>query len=116
MRARNTTHPKLSNPCVLIALTFCWSWFFWTIAALSGSSVKIFSGNLLFGLGGIGPAVAAIMLLYFRQDKEAGRDYWRRLIDFKRIGGGWYAVTLLTIPLLTALAVLLDVLLGGNGA
>lgn len=60
--------------------------------------------------------VVAIALIYLTQDREGQRDYWKRLIDFRRISPGWYAVTLLTVPVLTTLAVLLDVLSGGRGA
>jgi membrane protease YdiL (CAAX protease family) len=42
-------------------------------------------------------------------------DFWRRAIDLKRIGIRWYAVVLLSVPVLTALGALVDKLLGGGG-
>jgi membrane protease YdiL (CAAX protease family) len=78
--------------------------------------VDKFPVQVLIALGGIGPVVSAIVLTRITHDRGAQRDYWRRVIDFRRIGAGWYAVILLTVPILTALAVLLDVLFGGSGA
>lgn len=60
--------------------------------------------------------VAGIALTYLTQDRQGQRDYWRRVADFKRISPGWYAVILLTVPAVVALAALLDVLFGGHGA
>ena len=73
-------------------------------------SVDKFPVQVLIALGGIGPVVFAIILTYIKQDRETWRDYWRQVVDFRRIGAGWYAVILLTVPILTAFAVLLDVL------
>jgi membrane protease YdiL (CAAX protease family) len=54
-------------------------------------------------------------LIYVTQGRDGRREFWRRLIDFRRISPAWYAVTLLTVPTLTGLAALLDRLLGGLG-
>ena len=111
----NTHSPKISNPWFLCA-DFSWTWFFWIAAVLSGMSVDKFPVQVLIALGGIGPVVSAIILTYIKQDREAWRDYWRWVIDFRRIGAGWYAVILLTALILTAFAVLLDVFFEGSGA
>jgi membrane protease YdiL (CAAX protease family) len=60
-------------------------------------------------LGGVG-------LTYLTQGKEGRRDYWLRIIDPNRIGGKWYLVIFLFVPVLTALAALIDILFGGSGA
>jgi len=72
--------------------------------------------TLLFYLGGTGPPLAGITLPYLTKEQEGRSDYWQRLIEFKRIGVGWYAVILLIVPILTVLAILLDILAGGSGA
>ncbi|HEC35581.1 MAG TPA: CPBP family intramembrane metalloprotease [Anaerolineae bacterium] len=96
------------------ALTFGWTWLFWIAAAVSGQSIEALPVRLLLYLGGIGPALAGILLTYLTQDREGRRDFWRRLIDPRRIGVGWYGAILLTVPLLTAVALLLDFLSGGS--
>jgi membrane protease YdiL (CAAX protease family) len=67
-------------------------------------------------LGVLGPMVAGIGLTYLTCDQTGRRDYWRRVIDFKRIGVKWYLVILLFVPILNILAALFDMLLGGSGA
>jgi membrane protease YdiL (CAAX protease family) len=61
------------------------------------------------------PIAATIALVYLRHPPDFRRGFWQRAIEFKRIGVGWYAVVLLTVPILTALGAVVDVLLGGAG-
>jgi len=96
------------------ALAYGWTWLFWIPAALIGQEASTLVMPLRY-LGGIGPVVAAIILTYIAQSKEGRRDYWQRVIDFRRINVKWYAVVFLAVPLLTAIAALLDLLLGGSG-
>jgi membrane protease YdiL (CAAX protease family) len=70
---------------------------------------------LLHYLGGLMPALVAVGLLYAQRVPQVRRDFWQRAVDFRRIGPTWYAVTLFTAPLLTALAVLLAAVLGAGG-
>jgi membrane protease YdiL (CAAX protease family) len=107
---------KLSTPWVFLLLTFGISWLFWIPAALSGQGIDTFPVSLLFYLGGAGPPLAGIILTYLTQEMEGRRDYWQRIIEFKRIGAGWYAVILSIIPVLAVISILLDILAGGSGA
>jgi len=66
-------------------------------------------------LSGISPVAVALALLYLTQGREGRRDYWLRVVDVRRIGLGWWAVILLLEPGITAIAALLDSLLGGSG-
>ncbi len=70
----------------------------------------------LHSLGGLIAPVVAIALLHLQHTPAEQRDYWQRVVDFKRIGLGWYAVILLTPSTFTALRALCDRLLGGRGA
>lgn len=107
---------KLSAPWFFLILTFGISWLFWKPTALSGQGIDTFPVSLLFYLGGAGPPLAGIFLTYLTQGKVGRRDYWQRIIEFKRIGVGWYAVILLTFPILALLAVLVDIFARGKGA
>ena len=91
---------KRSSPWFFFTLAYGVSWFFWIPAALSGQDVMTFPFVLLLYLGGIGPPLVGIMLTYLIQDREGWHDYWLRVIQFKRIGIGWYAVILLAVPIL----------------
>ena len=107
---------RLSSPWVYFALVFGLSWVFTIPAAFSGLSLAESPMLMVvYGLGGLGPAAAAILLVYRTQDRKGRRDYWRRIVDFKRIPLGWYGVILLTVPAITMLAALVDRLLGGQG-
>jgi membrane protease YdiL (CAAX protease family) len=107
---------KLSSPWSFFALTFIWTWSFWGLAVLSQRPMGEFPVPLLVGLGGVGPMVVGIALTYLTREKEYQREYWQRVFDFKRIRPGWLAVTLLMVPLLTILAIVLNLLTGGIGA
>lgn len=107
---------KLTSPWVYLAFVFLFSWAFTIPAALSGANLR--ESPLLmiaYAFAGLGPAVAAITLVYLTQDREGRRDYWRRMIDFRRIPRQWYAAIILLVPAQTALAAWLDWLLGGTG-
>lgn len=87
-------------------LTFGWSLCFWGIAALIGAAPVSFPGNLLLILGGGGPPIAAILLTLRDKDADRRRDYWRRIIDFKRIPPQWFGIIFLIAPLTSLLATL----------
>ncbi len=78
--------------------------------------MKTTPGIVLALLGLLGPMVAGITSTYRTHGQEGRRDYWRRVIDPKRIGASWYVVIFLFVPMLTALAFLIDILSGGSGA
>jgi membrane protease YdiL (CAAX protease family) len=107
---------KLSSSWPFFVLTFVWTWSFWGLAVVSQRSMGEFPVPLLVALGGVGPMVAGIALTYLTREKDYQHEYWKRVFDLKRISFGWLAVTLLTVPLLTTLAIVLNLLSGGNGA
>jgi membrane protease YdiL (CAAX protease family) len=59
--------------------------------------------------------VTGIVFTYLTREKEGRRDYWRRVIGFKRIPARWYLVVFLFVPILNGLAALMDSLTGGTG-
>lgn len=61
-----------------------------------------------------GPSAAGVILMQLTYKQAERRDFWRRVIDFKRISAGWYFFIILIIPALTAISIFLDVLLGGS--
>jgi len=112
---QNLFERKSTNPWLFFVLALGWSWIFWISAAILshfGSTVYV---TALHYIGGVGPLVAAIFLLYRTQTREVQRGYWRKAIDFKRIGIRWYLIIIFIVPLVTALAALVDILFGGQG-
>jgi membrane protease YdiL (CAAX protease family) len=111
--------PLLASAWPFFALTLALSWLFWGPAALFRLPVGAFPGSLLLGLGGVGPATAAIALTYLARGHatrgSAAGDYWRRVIDVRRIGPLWWAAIACIIPAIKGLALLLDRFTGGPG-
>jgi len=105
----------LSRPWAFFCLAIGWSWLFWIPLALLGVDFGTPAGLLPALLGLLGPMVAGVTCTYLTQGKDGRRDYWTRIVDVKRPGIRWYAIILLFVPILFALAVLLDRLFGGTG-
>ncbi|MBN2002598.1 MAG: CPBP family intramembrane metalloprotease [Anaerolineae bacterium] len=72
-------------------------------------------GVIYLLLGVLGPMVTGIAFTYLTRDQAGRRDYWKRVIDVKRIGMWFFAIFLFT-PALNVLAAGIDILLGGKGA
>jgi membrane protease YdiL (CAAX protease family) len=98
----------------LFALACGLSWLFWVPAALLSHGDSSFPLRILTFLGGFGPSVSGIVMVYRSRDDAGQGDFWRRVFSFRRIGGAWYAFILLVFPLVTGLSVLVEVV-GGRG-
>jgi CAAX protease family protein len=110
------TSSARSQPWLFFGVTFALTWAFWIPAAIWGRPEPGPGTLLLHYLGGAMPPLVAIAMTFLRHGPEYRRDYWRRVIDTRRISGSWYAVILLLVPALVGFAALLDVALGGAGA
>lgn len=104
-----------ARPWLFLGLTLGLAWLFEFAAALLGRSIPGWGTTALHYLGGITPLAVAVGLAYSEHDRPFRRDFWRRILDFRRIGLGWYAVIFLYAPVKSGLAALIDVLLGGAG-
>lgn len=110
------TKTALAAPWVFFVATFAWTWLIWGVAIFLGANMETAMGFVLLLLGVMGPMVTGIGFTYLTRDKEGRRNYWKRVISFKRIPARWYLVILLFVPVLNILAALLDILTGGSGA
>jgi membrane protease YdiL (CAAX protease family) len=107
---------KISFPWNFFGLTFLLTWACWIPAGLLPTEQYGVLSKILLYAGGIMPTLATLLLLYLYSNHQERRDYWQRLIDLKRIDKVWYAVILLTVPFLTIIGVVFDLVLGGTGA
>ena len=115
-RHSNSSNSIWSSPWVFFGFALGFSWLVWFLLILMGISVQTPLGRILGLLGLLlGPAIAGIILTRVTRGKEGRRDYWRRLIDFKRIGVKWWLVIFLFVPVLHAISALFDILFGGSG-
>lgn len=92
-------------PTRFIAISIGISWTCWFLVAGTGRNVFTdLEVGLIYVLGGFGPAIAGILMVYGTNDEETIRDYWRRVFDFRRIGARWYLPILLLYPASVLLA------------
>ena len=99
-------------------LTFTLSWLAWVPLAVSGQDVSVnadnFSLTSFLVAGAFSPSVVGIWMTYQAEDEAGRRDFWRRVVDFRRIGLGWLLFILLVFPATMTLTFVLDLLLGGK--
>jgi membrane protease YdiL (CAAX protease family) len=105
--------PKFPSAYVLLAYGL--AWLFWIPVALTRQDYQ--QSPLLLAvvfLGVFGPGIAGIIMTYREQGKEGGRDFWRRVFDFRRISLKWYALILLLYPVLHLISIAINAWLGGD--
>lgn len=95
-------------------LAFSLSWLCWIPTALFGEEVLSSLWVIPFLLGGFGPSAAGVILLYRTREPQEVKEFWSRLLDFRRISPAWYLGILIGFPLLLGAAVGVDILLGGE--
>jgi membrane protease YdiL (CAAX protease family) len=98
-------------PWRFVAIAFGISWTCWFFVALTG--VNIFEDlevGIVAVLGGFGPAIAGILMVYRTNDQAFIQEYWRRVFDLKRIKPLWYLPVLLLYPA----TVLIAIVISGN--
>lgn len=72
-----------------IALAFAWSWPFLIPAVVLDLAADDFPVALLRAASGIGPTVAAVALLYLREDPAVRQDYWTRILQSQSVLMTW---------------------------
>jgi membrane protease YdiL (CAAX protease family) len=103
--------PKRANVWGFFAATYAASWLIWLPAVVLQSEPP----NLaLIALGAFVPSTMGIVFTYLTRDRAGRRDFWRRVIDVRRIGWRWWAVIVLVFPLTYTLSGLAFTLLGGD--
>lgn len=102
--------PKFANPWLYFLVTYAWTWLFFGISyslGLSGDKGGILGAVLVFlALGG--PTITAIIFVNFALNKNGQKDYWKRVIDYKRISFKWSLITFLLVPAVSILAAFLS--------
>ena len=95
-------------PWRFIAIAFGISWTCWFFVALTGRNIFAdLEAGIVAVLGGFGPAIAGIVMVYRTNDQAFIRDYWRRVFDLRRIGAIWFLPTLFLYPVTVLLTFLL---------
>ena len=103
---------------VFFLLTFTLSWMAWIPMAALGVEVSLSGGKVsslgLLLIGAFSPSIVGILMAYRNTDTSGKLDFWRRVIDFRQISLGWYAMILLLFPVIMALTFFIESMLGGD--
>ena len=103
----NNDLPKtLWRNWLFFILALGWSWLFWIPLIFLKLVFNAMPGIILYSIGGLGPALSAIYLVRTTQGKDERREFWQRIIDYKRVPWQWFLASLF-IPLLIALLTVL---------
>ena len=106
---------KPKFPWTFVIIAYGLAWLFWIPIALTGRDYQQSPLLLvLMFLGVFGPGIAGIIMTYREQGKEGGRDFWRRVFDFRRISLKWYTLILLLFPALHLITIAINHWLGGD--
>ena len=102
------------NLIIFFVATFLWTWAFYIPIAVSGNSQFQMPWMILLILGGAGPSIVGIVMVFLTYDKEQRHDYWHRCFTLKRIGLLWWFVILLIFPAIFAVSIAIDTAMGGS--
>lgn len=105
MENNDLQKPRWRNWLFFI-LALGWSWLFWIPLIFLKLVFNTMPGIILYSIGGLGPALSAIYLVRTTQGKDERREFWRRVIDYKRVPWRWLLASLF-IPLLIAILTVL---------
>ncbi len=103
------------RPWLFLSLTLGLTWSLEFLAAGIQHSMGKRVVLALRYLAGLSPILVSASLTHLKGDRVFQRDYWKRLVDFRRISPFWYLVIFGFVPLKAGLAALGDILLGGSG-
>jgi membrane protease YdiL (CAAX protease family) len=97
-----------------ILSVFLFSWLFWGIGIASGQPSTAFPNVIFYMLGGSGPTLVALFYVFRYFDRETRRDFWARLLGYRRLSSSAWILCLFGIPVLILAAIALDSLLSGQ--
>lgn len=118
MKTSNSISEKANpniRPWLFLGLTLGLTWLLeFTAAGIQPFVPEIWTA-VLRTLGGAMPLLVALLLLFTQHERAFRVEFWRRIVDPKRIPPVWWAVILLFVPFKSGLAALIDVIFGGWG-
>lgn len=94
--------------------TFLWTWACYFTIVLLHLHPYQGPGLPLLIMGGSAPTWMGIILAMTTYDRAGRTQYWKRFYDVRLIGFGWLALIMAFFPVITAVAIGVDLLLGGT--
>jgi uncharacterized protein len=108
---KRATTLRWANVWGFFVATYVVSWLFWLPSVVSRADEP----NLpLIALGAFVPSAMGIVFTCLTKDRNGRRDFWRRVVDVRRIGWRWWAVIVGIFPLAYTVSGVTFSLLGGD--
>ncbi len=97
---------------VYIIIAFAISWAGWLVLIITNTAPGFFNPWKL--LAAFGPSLAGLLVIFIDSGRPGLHHLWKQLTHF-RVHWKWYAISLITPPLLMLLSLWIHTLLGGSG-
>jgi membrane protease YdiL (CAAX protease family) len=94
-------HPLLSYFVLAYAITWGGILIFLVSIGFQFAAIQMQEGLIIFGLMILGPSLSGLLLTAALDGRAGLADIWQRMTRW-RVGGRWYAIALLTNPVLFA--------------
>jgi len=101
------------NLNLFFLVTFAATWTTYFTIVFNGWDPYTMPGMAFLLIGGSAPSWVGVLMVLFTYDKEQRRDYFRRCFSFKQIKLPYWMFIVFVFPLIFALIISLDVLMGG---
>jgi len=103
------------NPWLYLIISFTFTWLFLFPAVLLEKAITNPIIIVLIALGGIfGKMIPPVMIPYLVYGEKGWRDYWQRLIDFKRMGLKWGVISLSLPVIFVVMGIITGLFFGEN--
>lgn len=109
----NQSH-SLRRLWAFISLTFAFTWLLWVPSAIFGQNFTNSPWGIPYLLGGFGPSLAGLWLVYRGRSPESRSEFWKRLVDIHRVPASVYLLILLIFPAAYAISLFLHLQFGGD--
>jgi uncharacterized protein len=104
VRTTNVRRGSIRDLAGFLLFSHGWTWLFWLLAAIWGTSIWGPPGVYFFYVGGTGVLLGALVMSWLTGGADGMKDLGRRIVDSRRITGFWWLVILLMFPALALVA------------
>lgn len=102
------------NLILFFMATFAATWAAYFTIVFNGWDPYSMPGMAFLLIGGSAPSWVAVLMVLFTYNKEKRKDYFRRSFSFKQIKLPYWAFIVFIFPLIFALIISVDRLMGGS--
>lgn len=114
MRRNDARSRSIRRIITFYLLVYGFSLLLYVLSFIFQENESEIISTILRFIGGAGPLVGVLYMIFRHESKAFRKDYWRRIIDFKRIDPIWYLL-IIGLPVIANLtAIILDIIINGR--